>query len=114
MNRIIDRFQAHFQTVKSKNLNYDVSHHFNQSNQLGVKDIKVYILDFIYAGPRTTAGKALRDIIEFHWIHRLRTTLPMGINTINKASHFGQAYKMWKANKQKALSQVKQRFSYRH
>ena len=65
----INRFWAHFQKIKSKNVNYDVSRHFNQTDHKCVEDIKIYILDFIYMHPRCADASHLRDIIEFHWIH---------------------------------------------
>ena len=47
-------------------------------------NVIVHILDFIYAFPDAKYSATFRDQHEFKWIHRLRTQLPMGINTMDK------------------------------
>ena len=84
MNKLMMRFQAHWQTIDNKQIKYDVAKHFNEGQHEGTKDIRIYVLDFIYAHPKSEMAKSLRDMIEFHWIYRLRTCLPMGLNTMEK------------------------------
>ena len=50
----------------------------------GTANVQVHILDFIYAFPDSRRAAILRNETEFHWIHRLCTQLPMGINTMDK------------------------------
>ncbi len=82
----MDRIQAHFNTITSKDPRQqtDISRHFKQNDHNGRADVQVHILDFIYAFPDSQLAAMLRDETEFRWIHRLRTQLPMGINTMDK------------------------------
>ena len=84
--RLMDRIQAHFNTIQSKDPKQqtDISHHLKQADHNGRDDVKVHILDFIYAFPDSNRAAVLRDVTEFRWMHRLRTQLPMGINTMDK------------------------------
>ena len=52
---------------------------FNQSEEY---DMRVHILDFIYAHPETKRAQSLRNTT-FNWIHKLRTQSPMGMNTLD-------------------------------
>ena len=49
--------------------------------------VMMYIYIYIYL---------LRDQIEFHWIQRLRTQLPHGINTMDKSPPLRPMCKNWK------------------
>ncbi len=84
--RCMDRIQAHFNTIQSKDPKQqtDISRHFKQADHHGRDDVTVHILDFIYAFPDTPRAALLRDETEFRWMHRLRSQLPMGINTMDK------------------------------
>ncbi len=84
--RCMDRIQAHFNAITSKDPRQqtDISRHFKQNDHNGRADVQVHILDFIYAFPDTHLAATMRDETEFRWIHRLRTQLPMGINTMDK------------------------------
>ena len=57
--------------------------HFNEGDHKGLDDVKIHIVDFIHLAPRSAESKCLRDHIEMNWIHRLRTQLPMGMNTVD-------------------------------
>ena len=83
----MDRMQAHFNTIQSKDPKQqtDISHHFNQPGHNGRDDVMVHIVEFIYAFPEAKYSATLRDQHEFKWMHRLRTQLPMGINTMDKS-----------------------------
>ena len=82
----MDRIQAHFNTIQFKDPKQqtDISQHFKRVDHHGRDDVIVHILDFIYAFPDTRRAAILRDETEFKWIHRLRSQLPMGINTMDK------------------------------
>ncbi len=58
--------------------------------------MKLHILDFIFAEPNSEKAKVLRDQIEFHWIQRLRTQLPHGINTMDKSPCHNNYCRNWK------------------
>ena len=84
--RCMDRIQAHFNTIQSKDPKQqtDISRHFKQADHNGRADVIVHILDFIYAFADSQRAALLRDECEFKWMHRLRSQLPMGINTMDK------------------------------
>ena len=75
------RFGAHAGSINWKNLKEDMGRHFNLPGHHGMQDMKIHILDFIYAAPKSTHGLTLKLQIEFNWIERLRTMLPLGLNT---------------------------------
>ena len=84
--RCMGRIQAHFNTIQSKDPKQqtDISRHFKNVDHNGRDDVIVHILDFIYTFPDTTRAALLRDETEFRWMYRLRSQLPMGINTMDK------------------------------
>ena len=99
MNKLMMRFQAHWQTIDNKQIQYDVSKHFNEKDHQGTKDMRIYVLDFLYAHPQSEMAKSLRDTIEFPWIYRLRTCLPMGLNTMDKPPPPSKWKRYWKSFK---------------
>ena len=58
--------------------------HFQSANHHGGTDMELYILDFIHAHPASEFSLHLHNEFEFHWIQRLGTMLPFGINTIDR------------------------------
>ena len=81
--RLIDRLQEHRRYVKNRNLDTATGRHFTLPGHTQEPDFKVHILDFIYRHPCSPASKRLRNLIENKWIHRLRTVIPDGINTLD-------------------------------
>ena len=79
------RFSGHIGSVRRKQLSEDVGRHFNLPGHHGIQDMEISVLDFIFTAPKSIHGLTLRLQIEFNWIHRLRTMLPFGINTKDKA-----------------------------
>ena len=94
--RLMDRFGNHFTSIQWNDGKNDVCKHFNSNGHSGIENLKLHILDFIYAAPNSEFGRALRDEIEFHWIHRLRSQLPHGINTMDKSPVPTPVCKNWK------------------
>ncbi len=94
--RLMDRFGNHFTSINRNDGKNDVCRHFNQNDHAGVSNLKLNILDFIFAKPDTPKAGALRDQIEFHWIQRLRSQLPHGINTMDKSPGYNNACRNWK------------------
>ena len=81
--KLKERIREHIYHVqKSTNIS-DVSYHFNHNEHCGMKDMRVYILDFIYAHPDSKRAKSLRNTIEFNWIQKLQTQSPLGLNTLD-------------------------------
>ena len=94
--RLMDRFGNHFTSIQRNDGKNDVCKHFNSEKHSGIADLKLHILDFIYASPNSEFGMCLRDQIEFHWIQRLRTQLPHGINTMDKSPPVKPACRNWR------------------
>ncbi len=89
------RFGAHFGSINRKNLKEDVGRHFNLQKHHGVKDLQITVLDFIHAHPKSDYALTLRLQIEFNWIQRLRTMLPLGLNTKDRTPK-EEACRKWK------------------
>ena len=81
----MDSFGSYFASINRNDGKNDVCEHFNQPDHSGVKDIKLHIVDFFSATPESERAAVLRDQIEFHWIQRLRTQLPHGLNNMDKS-----------------------------
>ncbi len=50
-----------------------------------MSDVSIHVLDFIYAPAKADFAQDLRLQVEYSWIHTLRTTLPHGLNSMEKA-----------------------------
>ena len=57
-----------------------VGRHYNSSGHSGIRDIEVYILDFINTHPDAAYSKKRREACEQKWIFRLRSSVPLGLN----------------------------------
>ncbi len=75
-----ERFYEHFLAIRQNSRRHSVSRHFNSHDHQGLKDVKLYIVDFIHKHPENKATLPLRLHIEKQWIHRLRTIAPYGLN----------------------------------
>ena len=82
-NTLMQRFGSHWTDIKNPNPKTDVGKHFNLPRHTGGENIELFILDFIHAHPNSGFALSLRNEIEFHWIQRLRTMIPFGINTMD-------------------------------
>ena len=80
-NTLYERFGAHSGAIGRNKLTEDVSRHFSTNQHNGLSDMGITIVDFIFCHPKSNYGITLRLQIEFNWIQRLRTMLPMGLNT---------------------------------
>ena len=80
-NTLHKRFGAHAGFINQQNLKEDIGRHFNIEDHHWLSDMIIHILDFIHAPPKSQHGLTLWLQIEFNWIQRLRTMLPMGLNT---------------------------------
>ena len=62
------RFGAHAGSIGRNNLKEDVSRHFNLPGHKGLSYMKIHILDFIFAHPKSAQALTLHLQIEFNWI----------------------------------------------
>ena len=81
--KLMRRLYEHLRNIGNKNTEDPVGRHWTLPDHTGPKDVEVHILDFIHAHPETSTSQRLRDTIEKNWIHRLRTCLPSGLNTMD-------------------------------
>ena len=77
------RLVEHFSYITKPDLMQPLGKHFNTANHPGIDAVEVSVLKFISAGPNTPQGKKMRDESELSWIHRLRTALPHGLNSMD-------------------------------
>ena len=61
--RLMDRFGNHFTSIQWNDGKNDVCEQFNLPGHLGIKDLKLHILDSLHAAPNTDFGKVLKDEI---------------------------------------------------
>ncbi len=53
-----------------------------------VMDVKIQVLELIRAPPHSDVAQLLRDEKEIHWMHKLKTLVPLGINAMDDSSHY--------------------------
>ncbi len=80
----MDRFKAHFRVIKQRDMSEDFGRHFNGANHHGTDDMKIHILDFIFAPPEVGFTLDMRLQVGFNWVQTLRTMTPIGLNTMDK------------------------------
>ena len=81
--KIKDRMREHMYHINKKIYNSDVAYHFNTANHCGTPDMKIHIVDIIYEHPDSKRAKSLRNLIEFNWIHKIQSSAPNGLNTLD-------------------------------
>ena len=85
INRILIRFQGHYQDIKTNN-DTTVARHFNEcitAKEGQPSDFSISVLSFIHQQPHTSASQLARDTEEKRWMNRLGTILPQGLNLID-------------------------------
>ena len=82
-NSLKERFQAHFYLIRHKKTDHEVARHFNTGSHRGIDDVQIHILTLINNDVKKEETKGIRLRTEFDWIHRLRTQIPLGLNTID-------------------------------
>ena len=83
MNTLKKRFQGHFYLIKHQKVEHEVPRHFNSPKHRGLHDVEIHVLQFINYDTKKDGTKSHRLKTEFDWIHRLRTQIPLGLNTID-------------------------------
>ena len=75
------RITEHIKDIEHKRYGKsEVAYHFNKPGHKQDKDMKVYILEFIYEHPDSKRANTLRKTIEWKWIQRLKSIIPHGMN----------------------------------
>ena len=77
------RMYEHFRFISQNNNTHSVGRHFNSVDHKGLDDVELYILQFGRKDPDSEESLAIRLILELMWIHRLRSTTPMGLNVFD-------------------------------
>ena len=84
-NRLLTRFQGHYQDIKTKN-DTTVARHFNRcppNNPDSFKGIMITILSFMHSASDSPLSQQERDREEKRWMHRLSTIVPKGLNLMD-------------------------------
>ena len=82
-NTLKKRFQSHFYLIKHNKNKHEVPRHFNTNSHQGIDDVEIHVLTLINNDANKEETKGIRLRSEFDWIHRLRTQIPLGLNTID-------------------------------
>ena len=77
------RMVEHFRYITKPDLTQPLGVHFNQPGHPKLDAVEIFVLKFIKASPDSLRAKALRDKYELQWIHRLRSALPHGLNSMD-------------------------------
>ncbi len=77
------RMVEHFRYISKPDLTQPLGVHFNQPDHPKLDAAEIYVLKFIKANPDSDRAKTLRDEHELRWIHRLRSALPYGLNSMD-------------------------------
>ena len=82
-NSLKERFKSHFYQIAHDREKTEVSRHFNQGTHEKLKDVEIHILEFVHASTEHDNTKDKRTQLEFDWIHRMRSQIPKGLNSID-------------------------------
>ena len=82
-NSVKKKFQAHFYQIAHEPQKTEVSRHFNQCDHHKLADVEKSVLSFVHQGPDSEAALQMRLRLEFDWIHKLRSQIPLGLNSID-------------------------------
>ncbi len=77
------RMVEHFNYITKPDFSQPRGQQFNKPNHPGLDAVEIYVLKFIRASPDSSQAKTLCDEHELRWIHRLRTALPHGLNSMD-------------------------------
>ena len=79
-----ERIREHFRNIRKGLPKEPLGRHFNDADHRNdPSQITAYILAFITAPPNSKDALKMRLKFEFSWMHRLRTSLPMGLNSMD-------------------------------
>ena len=78
-----ERMCEHFRFISQSNNTHSVGRHYNDPDHHGLDDVNIYVLQFGRKNPDSDESLAIRLILELIWIHRLRSTTPLGLNVFD-------------------------------
>ena len=86
-NSLKERFKSHFYQISHDPKKTEVSRHFNRKDHSQLKDVQIHILEFIHSNTERAETKDKRLHREFDWIHRMRSQIPKGLNSIDTTTY---------------------------
>ena len=78
-----ERMCEHFRYITQHNRTHSVGRHYTSDDHAGLTNIALHVLQFGRKDPDSKESLALRLELEELWIHRLRSTTPMGLNVFD-------------------------------
>ena len=78
-----ERMCEHFRYITQHNSAHSVGQHFNMEQHDGLGNVKLHVLQFGKKDPDSKESLEIRLSLELLWIHRLRSTTPMGLNVFD-------------------------------
>ena len=78
-----ERMCEHFRYITQHNSMHSVGRHFNMVQHDGLGNVKLHVLQFGRKDPDSKESLEIRLSLERLWIHRLRSTTPMGLNVFD-------------------------------
>ena len=78
-----ERLKEHLGKIEAGEGDNDVPTHFKKPGHKGKEDVSISVLDFVFRHPLCDRALELRLLVEFNWIHRLKTQTPKGMNTMD-------------------------------
>ena len=77
------RLVEHFSDINKKDPTKPLGSHFGKSGHPDISVLGIFVLKSIKANPESIHGQNLWDFHELEWIHRLKTSLPFGLNSMD-------------------------------
>ena len=78
-----ERMCEHFRYITQHNSTHSVGRHFNTEDHNVLGNVKLHVLQFGQKDPDSKESLEIRLEYERLWIHRLRSTTPMGLNVFD-------------------------------
>ena len=66
--RVEGALRGDFLKISKNDPESEIAKHFNSAHHMGLDDVSIHIVDFVYAAPHTTKSKYLRDMGLKLWI----------------------------------------------
>jgi len=83
LRNIYKRTYEHIRDTANCLQDKPVAQHFSQRSHDGENDMSITVLEFIKKPPRSPEAIAIRNRVERHWTHLLRSLAPQGLNQEN-------------------------------
>ena len=82
--RLRDRLCEHFRNIQKGNKEDPVGrHHSDTAHGRAISNVKTHVLSFVTKPSVFRTALKMRLKFEAAWIHRLRTSLPLGLNAMD-------------------------------